>query len=567
MSEELTAHLRLVPIFSFLSPEERQKVARLAKVERYPRGTVLFQQGDPGDKFYVILSGQVRVWAREAEGRVRVLNYHAAGDFFGELALFTGRPRAGTVDVMHDVELATFNGEAFEQLLALHPNIGQYLRTWARERMAVSNRPFPGKQWDEVAVVFARKHWAALVESLWLPGIFLLVGAGLVAASYILLGDDKIAAVVGLVLFLLLVVWVWWLYVDWMNDDYIVTTRRVIHIERILLIREERHEAPLEQIQDVTMETLGTLARLLDFRDLVIKTAGLGPIIFARLPEAERIKNQIFQVRQAALERRAAEEKGQIRQTIREQLGLPDQPAAVQPPAPSVQRPVPPGKQITRKGTLGRLVGYLVPRLRHEVGNQVIWRKHWLVLVGELWPPVLGMLFSAALLVALLLYPGPLAFIPRPLLALAATILLVASLAWYLWRYDGWRNEVYIVTDTQVIDVTSSPFRVRGESRREGTFDVIQTIYYDIPNFFARLINMGNVYIDTAGTSKAFTFEQVHGPSEVQEEIFHRMVAYRERAQQEARQRQREEFSEWFRIYHQETGQAGQPGGSLPPLE
>jgi len=565
MSEELAARLRSVPIFSSLSPEECQKVASLAQVARYPQGTVLFRQGDPGDKFYVILSGQVRVWARETDGQVRVLNYHAANDFFGELALFTGKPRAGTVDVMHEVELASFDGEAFEQLLTLYPGIGQYLRTGAQERMAVSNRPFPGKQWDEVAVAFARKHWIALVESLWPPGIFLLISVGLVVVAHST-GGDKIAALVSLLLLLFLVVWLWWLYVDWINDDYIVTTKRVIHIERILLIREERHEAPLEQIQDVTMQTTGPLARLLDFRDLVIKTAGLGPITFSRLPNAEKIKNKIFEMRKAAMERRAAEEKGQIQQAIRERLGLPTQSTEEQHPVPT-QKPVTQRRQATSRGGLGKLINYIVPHLQEEEDNQIIWRQHWLVLIGDLWMPGLGILFSAALLVVSLTHPGPLAFVPSPLLSLGAALLLLSSVIWYLWRYDGWRNHVYIVTDTRVIDVAGSPFHVYGESRREGTFDVIQTIYYDIPNFLARLTNMGNVYIDTSGTSKAFTFEQVHGPSAVQEEIFRRMVAYREQAQQSARQRQRQEFAEWFKIYHQEARQSNQEEGPLPPLE
>ncbi|MBC7250549.1 MAG: cyclic nucleotide-binding domain-containing protein [Anaerolineae bacterium] len=567
MSEELAARLQQIPIFSFLSPEECRRVASLAKVERYPRGAVIFRQGSPGDKFYVVLSGQVRVWARGADGKARVLNYHTAGDFFGELALFTGEPRAGTVDVMQDAELASFSREGFEQLLTWHPRIGQYLRTWGQRRMSVSNRPFPGKQWDEVAVAFARKHWIALVESLWMPGVFLGVGAIASTVAYIL-GGIRAGAVVGLSFTLFLTLWLWWLYIDWINDDYIVTTKRVIHIERVLLVREERHEAPLEQIQDVTTETMGTLARLLDFRDLVIHTAGLGPITFARLPQAERIRNIIFQVREAALERRAAEEKGQIRQAIREKLGLSTEPVPAPPASTTPQQSASRPKKVTRQQrALGKIMAYLVPRLREEKDNQIIWRKHWLVLLKLLCPPIFSMMLSAALLTITLLRPGPLTFIPRPLPELIASVLLLFSIAWYFWRYDGWRNEVYIITDTRVIDVFSSPFRVRGETRREGTFDAIQTIYYDIPNFFARLINMGNVYIDTAGTSKAFTFEQVHNPAGMQEEIFHRLIAYNEQAQQEARQRQREEFSEWFRIYHQETGHAGEPGEAVPPAE
>jgi hypothetical protein len=111
------------------------------------------------------------------------------------------------------------------------------------------------------------------------------------------------------------------------------------------------------------------------------------------------------------------------------------------------------------------------------------------------------------------------------------------SLFWYIWEYDTWRRDVYILTSTKIIDVESSAFRLRGEKVREGSFDSIQNITYDLPNILYRLINLGNVIIQTAGTGGNFTFKQVFNPSAVQEEIFRRWDVY----QQLKREKQRDE--------------------------
>jgi putative ABC transport system ATP-binding protein len=75
---------------------------------------VIIRQGDPGDKFYVIRRGEVRVIVN---GRPRLRLGKA--DFFGDRALVTGEPRDATVQAVTEVELYTVGRDAFEQHLAV----------------------------------------------------------------------------------------------------------------------------------------------------------------------------------------------------------------------------------------------------------------------------------------------------------------------------------------------------------------------------------------------------------------------------------------------------------------
>jgi uncharacterized membrane protein YdbT with pleckstrin-like domain len=157
---------------------------------------------------------------------------------------------------------------------------------------------------------------------------------------------------------------------------------------------------------------------------------------------------------------------------------------------------------------------------------------------------------SLALLALMVLRPGVLGRLVGIWAGLIPVVLLAISIGWYLWSYDGWRNDVYIVTDTRIIDIEGSSFHLREETRTEGTFDVIQNTDYNSPNWLARVFRIGDVTIDTASQQKAFTFDSVARPDEVQQEIFKRLIAYRERRAREENERQAAELAKWFDTYH-----------------
>jgi len=111
-------------------------------------------------------------------------------------------------------------------------------------------------------------------------------------------------------------VWGVFNYINWKDDEYIVTSKRVIHIERFVIYGEKRDEAPLIRIQDVTVVASNFWERLLDFYDLSIKTAGAGTIVFTGMRDAERTMEVIFEERAKALERREAADVADIRKAL-----------------------------------------------------------------------------------------------------------------------------------------------------------------------------------------------------------------------------------------------------------
>jgi membrane protein YdbS with pleckstrin-like domain len=329
-------------------------------------------------------------------------------------------------------------------------------------------------------------------------------------------------------------------YLDWRNDDLILTTKRVIHIERILFYSEIREEAPLTQIQNITYESHGWLDTLFDVDDINIQTAALGMISVDRIPAAQNLVALMLQAQLRAKERAAASDRAATRNLIAERMNqnLLETPAAVTTPARKPSQVI----TVPKVSVPSLGLAYFIPRtqqIKMEGGVQIItWRKHYLVLLQHVLLPVLVLLGSLYLFLASLVGLPPFANreVWEPLFWVFGLAVL-GSFFWYIWEYDTWRRDVYILTDTKIIDIESTAFRLRGEKVREGSFDSIQNITYDLPNIFYRLINLGNVVIQTAGTGGHFTFKQVFNPSSVQEEIFRRWDAY----QRQKREKQRDD--------------------------
>jgi MFS family permease len=100
--------LRGIPMFAPLAPASLEQLASQLERLRFPAGSVVIRQGDPGDRFYVIEDGEVEVF----EDGVRVRR-QGVGDFFGEIALVRDMPRTATVVAHTDLELLALEREPF----------------------------------------------------------------------------------------------------------------------------------------------------------------------------------------------------------------------------------------------------------------------------------------------------------------------------------------------------------------------------------------------------------------------------------------------------------------------
>lgn len=105
--------LARVGLFAELPGEILGKLADRMQREEVPAGTVLIREGEPGDRFYVLLTGIAGV-SQSSIGDRRVLR---AGDFFGEVALTMHVARTATVTAMTPCLVASCDEATFEELV------------------------------------------------------------------------------------------------------------------------------------------------------------------------------------------------------------------------------------------------------------------------------------------------------------------------------------------------------------------------------------------------------------------------------------------------------------------
>jgi putative ABC transport system ATP-binding protein len=127
-SEKLCTYLKSCQIFSGLTVAQLTEVADQMFRERHPAGTTLFNQGDVGDKFYIIHSGGVDVRRTGADGKTETIAHLGEGKFFGEVALLEHQPRNATIVTTDDTVLYALDQAEFHAALSASPTFEEEVR-------------------------------------------------------------------------------------------------------------------------------------------------------------------------------------------------------------------------------------------------------------------------------------------------------------------------------------------------------------------------------------------------------------------------------------------------------
>jgi len=123
------ATLRSVPLFADLDDRSLQAVAVLAREQAHKAGDILMLEGEPGDEFYVIVDGTVRI--EKGERTVRSMT---PGGFLGEIALVERRPRSARATATSDVTLLVLHQHEFDRLLQTMPAVHERVRAAINRR-------------------------------------------------------------------------------------------------------------------------------------------------------------------------------------------------------------------------------------------------------------------------------------------------------------------------------------------------------------------------------------------------------------------------------------------------
>ncbi|KAJ1645619.1 hypothetical protein IWQ61_010300 [Dispira simplex] len=108
--------LEEVPLLVSLEPYERHKIADALESVVFEDNEVVISQGDVGENFYIIESGEATV-TKEENGVIRTYPSLKKGDYFGELALLNDKPRQATIRAKGRLKCATLGKKAFVRLL------------------------------------------------------------------------------------------------------------------------------------------------------------------------------------------------------------------------------------------------------------------------------------------------------------------------------------------------------------------------------------------------------------------------------------------------------------------
>jgi len=150
--EVLEEMVRRVDLFSVLRNEEREWLRRELVPKRFGRGEHVIEQGDSGNTFYLVGSGELSVRASGVE-----VSRLTRGNYFGEMSMLTGEPRTATVVALTDVVLLELDRPVFARLFANHPELAPKLsgmlahrRTQLDAAMTASGETLPDTEEDHI---------------------------------------------------------------------------------------------------------------------------------------------------------------------------------------------------------------------------------------------------------------------------------------------------------------------------------------------------------------------------------------------------------------------------------
>ncbi|MGE5691811.1 MAG: cyclic nucleotide-binding domain-containing protein [Pseudomonadota bacterium] len=123
-----------VPLFSAASRSELQKIASIADEIDLREGKEMTREGAPGREFFVLVDGTADV--RRKGRKIRSLG---PGDFFGEIALVSSKPRTATVTATSPVRALVITERSFKRLLEEQPAIGAKVMRALAERVMDDN--------------------------------------------------------------------------------------------------------------------------------------------------------------------------------------------------------------------------------------------------------------------------------------------------------------------------------------------------------------------------------------------------------------------------------------------
>jgi len=116
--------LKSSPLFRDLSDLEHNAALAFLEPRKIKKGKLVFKEGSTGEEMFVLVSGEISAFVKQADGTDRLMFEIKPGDFFGEMSIIAGESRSATLIAKNDAEVFVLHGIDFYRIIYEHPMIG-----------------------------------------------------------------------------------------------------------------------------------------------------------------------------------------------------------------------------------------------------------------------------------------------------------------------------------------------------------------------------------------------------------------------------------------------------------
>jgi CRP/FNR family transcriptional regulator, dissimilatory nitrate respiration regulator len=112
-----------IPLFEGLSESLLNELSSICVEKQFNKGETIFSEGDPGNGFYVVMTGTVKIYKSSIDGKEKILHIFGSREPFGEVPVFSGKPFPANAQAIIKSRLLFFPRNEFVRLISANPTL------------------------------------------------------------------------------------------------------------------------------------------------------------------------------------------------------------------------------------------------------------------------------------------------------------------------------------------------------------------------------------------------------------------------------------------------------------